>query len=500
MAATPLLLFLPGSVRPRPLPPKLLPPKLLAEKFVALTPFHVEPLNRKRFEEQFHGADLGSMRAALLLRRRNDVTMYGKLHDTYPADTPEYMAMSISNVQGVAGCVVSSPAACSPLSEDQRWDAILVVRPLNKPVMRPGTPCFLAMNRFIVKPDEASRRLFEERWALRNSKLAAQAGFVGFSLLRREAAPDVETGASDRFTYATATLWASQANWTAWREGGGRNAHAVSRESSRTPVSEWMAGSASPIFWDVPVFWDGSDGRQHVVRSPRDGGDEALLNDDGVMSGGSRGDDPGGETSNSEWDASLARLAEYSRQWGNADAPMKTELGDWCAEQRRMHASGGLAAARVSALDGLGFSWRSPTDVDDPVTQHDWPAMCARLRAYKEEHRSTDVPKKYQRDPRLGGWVAAVRRCRSTLGETKVAELDELGFQWTSSRQCGSAFQISCRQLRAFWVEHGHTDVGRVLGSEHVLALWCDAQRTAWREGRLSPKRVAPLDELGVFS
>ena len=88
------MLFLPGSVRPRPLPPKLLPPKLLAEKFVALTPFHVEPLNRKRFEEQFHGADLGSMRAALLLRRRNDVTMYGKLHSEYAETTPDYIAMT----------------------------------------------------------------------------------------------------------------------------------------------------------------------------------------------------------------------------------------------------------------------------------------------------------------------------------------------------------------------------------------------------------------------
>ena len=133
------------------------------------------------------------------------------------------------------------------------------------------------------------------------------------------------------------------------------------------------------------------------------------------------------------------------------------------------------------------------------MAEQNWPDMCARLRAYKEEHGSTDVPKKYQPDPHLGGWVAALRRCRSTLGEEQLAALDALGFQWTSSRQCGSAFQKSCRQLRAFWVEHGHTDVGRVLGAEHALALWCEAQRTAEREGRLSAKRVAPLKELGFL-
>jgi len=43
------------------------------------------------------------------------------------------------------------------------------------------------------------------------------------------------------FTYATATLWAREAAWAAWREGGGKNAHAASRESGRTPVLESVA-------------------------------------------------------------------------------------------------------------------------------------------------------------------------------------------------------------------------------------------------------------------
>ena len=33
------------------------------------------------------------------------------------------------------------------------------------------------------------------------------------------------------------------------------------------------------------------------------------------------------------------------------------------------------------------------------------------------------VPKKFKTDPELGGWVAAVRRCRETLGDKRVSQL-----------------------------------------------------------------------------
>ena len=46
------------------------------------------------------------------------------------------------------------------------------------------------------------------------------------------------------------------------------------------------------------------------------------------------------------------------------------------------------------------------------VTNFDWDDMCARLAAYAAEHGDADVAKKYQPDPKLGGWVAAVRRLR----------------------------------------------------------------------------------------
>lgn len=245
-----------------------------AQKCVAIRPYHVRKLGRAQFEQEFltdainrsaRGVGfLGMARAFLLLRRRNDVTMYGKLHNQYPTTTPDYCGMRIFSDHEMATSV-----DVSDVPEELLWDATMLQRPPIAAELEPGTPLFLAMNRFPVLSDRAL--LFEERWASRESQLYRQPGLIGFSLLRRRNPPlltadDIDTAVT-QYTYSTATLWASEAAWQAWREGGGRNTHAKSQElvksGQRTPVSEWMAGNASPIFWDVP-FYAHHSGMMHV--------------------------------------------------------------------------------------------------------------------------------------------------------------------------------------------------------------------------------------------
>lgn len=209
------------------------------------------------------------------------------------------------------------------------------------------------------------------------------------------------------------------------------------------------------------------------------------------------GDGGGGGESAARWEARLAELAAYKQEWGNADAPLKTELGRWCKTQRRLHASGKLDATRVAALEALGLSWVSPSDVDDPVAQLDWEEMCRRFGAYVEANGNGQVPKKSKADPVLGGWVAAVRRVREKLGEERIRQLEGLGFEWKSTRKCGSAFMDTFRTLRDFREEHGHCDVARVRGEEDELARWCATQRK--QKSELSPKRAGYLAGIGFF-
>ena len=249
----------------------------LAERCLSITPYRVDHDLRERYEcaaAELLQASAGA-NAHLLLRRRNDVVMYGKCHSEYPHPaTPEYAllrlfddaAASATNHEPLPDGSTLAPA---PLL----WDATLVVRPKQESaVSDDGSPCFLAMNRFPVRADAAA--LFEERWARRSSMLPYQPGMLGFSLLRRRA--DLGAG-EEPYTYSTATLWASQEAWSAWREGAGRDAHATSRTSNRVPLSEWMEGPASPIFFDVPIYVHPSRGIVHVACATADDGG-SLVN------------------------------------------------------------------------------------------------------------------------------------------------------------------------------------------------------------------------------
>ena len=153
------------------------------------------------------------------------------------------------------------------------------------------------------------------------------------------------------------------------------------------------------------------------------------------------------------------------------------------------------------ALDNLGFLWDSPTDIDDPTAEFpggdSWDILCDRFAGYRQEYGDGQVPKKFILDPVLGGWVAAVRRRREALGASRIAQLEALGFEWVSTRQCGSAFMETFRELRGFYDEHGHTEVARVLGETSDLARWCDAQRSANARGLLPDKRQAYLEGIG---
>ena len=182
-----------------------------------------------------HAADAvatpgGSAKARLLLQRKNSVTMYGKLFDEqcYGASTPRYASLQLFDDAASASSAAGSGGGASV------WDATLVERPLSDATLEPGTPCFLAMNRFPVRAECAL--LFEERWATRTTMLTRQPGLIGFSLLRRRGggatggATEVEAGVGEEaeageeagdgeeaYTYSTATLWASQTAWSAWR-------------------------------------------------------------------------------------------------------------------------------------------------------------------------------------------------------------------------------------------------------------------------------------------
>jgi len=196
------------------------------------------------------------------------------------------------------------------------------------------------------------------------------------------------------------------------------------------------------------------------------------------------------------WEAMFERLVEYKGKWGSADAVLGTELGRWCTTQRRLRANGVLENGKVQRLEELGLSWDSPAHIQP--AESDWAEMCGRLAAYRAEYGDGQVPKKFKKDPELGGWVAAVRRRGpEVLDPEKSAAVEAAGFEWVSTRKCGSAYMKSLRELQDFQKMHGHCAVERLREPSDDLVRWCEAQRSARRKGKLSDERTEYLAAIG---
>ena len=195
------------------------------------------------------------------------------------------------------------------------------------------------------------------------------------------------------------------------------------------------------------------------------------------------------------WDELYGELSSYRSTWGTADAPLGDDLGRWCEAQRRLRRSGKLAEERVARLDSLGFSWNNPSQLSEDELEARWRDMVDALAAYRAAHGDAQVPKKWREDPVLGGWVAAVRRRgRDVLSADRALDLDRVGFEWVSTKACGSAFMKGFRRLRDW---KAAAEPGDALPDD--LRQWSRATRSAAAKGLLSRERLDYLGSIRFF-
>eukprot|EP00928_Gymnodinium_smaydae_P018614 TRINITY_DN17094_c0_g1_i1.p1 TRINITY_DN17094_c0_g1~~TRINITY_DN17094_c0_g1_i1.p1 ORF type:complete len:296 (-),score=33.26 TRINITY_DN17094_c0_g1_i1:104-928(-) len=192
----------------------------------------------------------------------------------------------------------------------------------------------------------------------------------------------------------------------------------------------------------------------------------------------------------------VLELAAFKDRVGHADVPLESAtgnnlvpkgLGRWVYAQRKRKAEGHMTKDEEAALTALEIRWKL-----DPE-ELDCDEMLERLTAYKAANGDTLVPKKYEQDPLLGAWVAAMRRKADPLlngGQSALSpelrqRLDDAGFSWKPARVCGSSFMTGFRQ----WSE------AKMAGQPVPDENWCHLQREARKQGKLSEQRIAYLDK-----
>lgn len=125
---------------------------------------------------------------------------------------------------------------------------------------------------------------------------------------------------------------------------------------------------------------------------------------------------------------------------------------------------------------------------------------------YKANNSNFQIPKKYKEDPELGAWVAVIRRFGPDgVDQERRQSLDEIGFEWKSTRKCQSSFMNNFRLIRDTLKEQDEEIISSssleqfqsVLdGKDPNLWKWIKAQRAAYELDNLIEARVKYLNQL----
>jgi hypothetical protein len=186
-------------------------------------------------------------------------------------------------------------------------------------------------------------------------------------------------------------------------------------------------------------------------------------------------------------------LLSHKSKFGNPNIPLGSENGKRCKTLRRLHFQNKLSPDEVNLLTDLGFRFNSFEDV---YTECDFNEMLEKLKQYHAEYKTYQIPKKYQIDPELGAWVTMLRRLYRTndLPEDEVKKMDDIDFEWISTRKCGSAFMSGYREVLEKL--NGAADVEKLVKEDVEMRKWFHAQKCAYENGKLSESRAQYLNDL----
>lgn len=221
------------------------------------------------------------------------------------------------------------------------------------------------------------------------------------------------------------------------------------------------------------------------------------------------------------WWNHFDRVCDYAQKYGDPNVPVKSKddpsLGAWVARQRTHYNAGELSQERIDALEKIGFSF--------DVHGEKWMKHYKELVAFYEKHGHTRVPVS---EGQLWQWVDRQRRkLRQTqAGSDDVAELsldsaekitalNKIHFDWSvtddedrARRLMDLTFSVDIQDER--WIENykklcdfkerfGHFSIPPNHPDYQELASWAKHQRFLNKRRKLSPERIAALDELGFI-
>lgn len=163
----------------------------------------------------------------------------------------------------------------------------------------------------------------------------------------------------------------------------------------------------------------------------------------------------------------------------------------------------------TQSLDSLTKNLATPSPFPGRFRQYQadqWSERFQDLIAFKEAYGHCLVPHNYPANQHLAQWIKRQRyqfklksmNRHSTLTDTRLSQLDEVGFVWDSHK---AAWYERLESLKEYQYVHGHCNVPSN-HEDRSLAIWVKCQRRQMKlfkrgaKSTMTPERFQALDQL----
>ena len=175
------------------------------------------------------------------------------------------------------------------------------------------------------------------------------------------------------------------------------------------------------------------------------------------------------------------------------------KLVNWMKAQRMAYQEGKIDASKLSLLNSIGFVF-SVNDVK-------WQSKYAIAKKFYEENHHLNVSKYYviMLDGKvfyLASWLQRQRLLYNCgdLSEDKTKLLNEIGIVWSLEDLWNKNYALA----KEYYLEHGELKIkyNYVVSTSYgeiKLGKWIYTQRSNYKEGLLSPDRIAKLEQIGML-
>jgi hypothetical protein len=152
-------------------------------------------------------------------------------------------------------------------------------------------------------------------------------------------------------------------------------------------------------------------------------------------------------------------------------------------------------------LNRIGFEWGgAPKGRKAATSQRKWMVTFQKLVPYKEQHKNTMVPYRYNEDPQRGGWVTNQRRFynHGELLPDQIDLLKSIGFKWDGVKELKeqTVWMDMFQKLVTYKEQHKNTMVQRQYKNDPKLGEWIHTQCKHYRTDKLLPNRINLLNSI----